>query len=116
MTQNNSNGTAETAAPKVPSPIDVLHAEYVKAGSPKVDGKTAKTLVSAWEKAHAAREAAESAFEKAAKAESDAVAAIVRARGKGRLKLADGSQFIPMGRGDKVWLKREGGVDVETFG
>jgi len=102
--------------PETPKLLAVLHTKWVDSGSPKPDGKTAKTLVTAWQKAHAAKTAAEAALNAAIAEEVKATSALILARGKGRIKFPDGSQYIPMSKGDTVYLRREGGVDVETFG
>lgn len=99
---------------KAPTLLDTLHAEYTAKGGK--EGKARKPLapmppmMATWKKAKAARDKAEEAFVAASKAESDAVAAIIRNVGKGRLTI-DGASYIPMARGETAYLRREGGGD-----
>jgi hypothetical protein len=108
------NGT-EVAAEKSVL-LNACHAEFVKNGSKPCDAKEAKRLVAALKSAKAARDAAEAAFIKAQKAESDAWSDIVRARGKGRVEIPGLGVFIPMSRGTTVYGRQEGSKDTPTFG
>lgn len=107
---NETNGQT-----KEPSLLDKLHAEFLKAGGKEPDAKTGKALLGSWRAASEARDKAEAAFRKAQTAESDAVAAIIKARGKGRVKI-DGEVHVPMSRGTTVFFRKEGGSDVPSFG
>jgi hypothetical protein len=108
----NTENTTET---EVKSPLlSKLHSEFLARTKP-VEKKDAELIVANWKKASLARERAEAAFVAAQKAESDAVAAIVRARGKGRVKI-DGKDYVPMSRGNTAYLRREGSDEVPTFG
>lgn len=116
MTINAINAApATTEAPAEKMLLQVIHEEWKAAGSKAPTGKEAQALVSAWKAASKARDAAEAAFTKAQEAESAACAAIVRARGKGRIKIGE-STYIPMSRGKTVYFRREGGAEVEAFG
>lgn len=114
-TETVTNG--ETAEPKS-ALLNDLHAEFLaatKAGR-KVDAKAAKEMVANLKNAKKNRDAAEAAFVKAQKAESDAWADIIRARGKGRVEIPGLGVFIPMSRGTTVYGRQEGGGEVPTFG
>lgn len=109
---NGTNGTTDT---KEDSLLVKLHNQWVAAGSKKVDAKEAKRLVQAYETAAKARKAAEDAFVKAQRAESDSVAAIVLARGKSRVTIG-GVLCSPMSRGQTVYFRKENQDEVESFG
>lgn len=112
MAENSeTNGTVT----KSKSLLDKLHDEWVTAGSKKPDAKTRDRLLAEHKAATKKRQAAEEAFEAARQAEVDTVAAIVRARGKGRFKTPDGATYVAMSRGDTVYLRLESGGDIETF-
>lgn len=107
----NGNGTPESKR----NLLTELHAEFVKGGGKAPDGKVNKGLVDAWRKASDARDKAEAVFKAAAKSESDAVAALIRANGKGRVSIG-GDVYIPMSRGDTAYLRKEGGGEVRSIG
>jgi hypothetical protein len=111
MANENGNGTTESKR----NLLSELHAAFEAGGSKTPDAKTNGALVKAWQAASAKRDAAEKAYREATKAESDAVAAIIRANGKGRIGIA-GVTYIPMSRGDTAYLRREGGGEVRTIG
>jgi|APFre7841882630_1041343.scaffolds.fasta_scaffold30826_4 hypothetical protein len=114
-----TNGNTTTPATPDAAPekmlLQVIHEEWKAAGSKAPTAKEAQALVTAWKAASKARDVAEAAFTKAQEAESAACAAIVRARGKGRIKIGDAT-YIPMSRGKTVYFRREGGEEVEAFG
>lgn len=94
-----------------------LHAQWEKGGKKVVDKKQATALMAAWKKASDAREESEQAFAAAQRAESDAVKAIVLARGSAKLKLGDGTVLVPMSRGATVYFRKESDPSkVDTFG
>jgi len=112
MADSNGNGTSEKPA----GLLLKLHEEWVKNGSKQPDQKTAKALVDSWKAKSAARDKAEAAFREAQKEESETVAAIIRARGKGRLNISGVGIFVPMSRGNTVYLRQEGATDLPKFG
>lgn len=79
----------------------------------KPDAKEGKALRTAWEAATATRERAQAALDKAEAGQSEAAAALIRAYGKGRLKFDD-TVYIPMSRGEKAFLRREGALGEVT--
>jgi hypothetical protein len=111
-TENGANGSTEKPA----GLLHKLHEQWVAGGSKNPDQKTAKALIENWKKASAARDEAESAFRAAQAAESAAVSAIISARGKGRINIAGVGIFVPMSRGNTVYLRQEGATDLPKFG
>jgi hypothetical protein len=105
--------TATTEAVKPDSLVVTLHKNWVTAGSKKADEKAIKKAIADYKALTAKREAAEAAFKAAASAESDAVAAIVKMRGKGRLMI-DGVLHTPMSRGETVYFRKDG-EDAEAY-
>jgi hypothetical protein len=114
MAESNGNGNGSTEKPA--GLLAKLHEEWVKGGSKTADAKTAKNLVETWKVKSAARDKAEAAFRETQKEESEAVAAIIRARGKGRINIAGIGIFVPMSRGNTVYLRQEGAQDLPKFG
>ena len=106
---------ATPATPATPQLLAVLHAAWEADGKKAPNAKEAQTLVKAWEAASVARDKAEKVFTDAQKAESQACAAIVRARGKGRIKIGDAT-YIPMSRGETCYFRKEGGEPIPAFG
>lgn len=109
---NANNATPES---KPDSLVNKLHAEWVAKGSPKPDGAAAKKLMAAFKDAETKLEAADAAYIKAQRAVSEAVSAIVLARGKGRIEHA-GRKLTPMSRGGTMYFRDETAKDVESFG
>lgn len=112
MSEQTSNGTES----KKPSALDKLHAEWVANGSKKPDAKVAKTLMTSYEAAHKKKLAAEKTFAAAMAEEQEAAKAIIRARGKGRFSGPDGTLYTAMSKGESVFLRVDGGGDVDSFG
>ena len=111
MAQETTNGEK----PKEPNLVQVLHDQWVKAGSkPPPDAVVAK-LIKAWKEASKKRDAAEEAFNAAKHEESQTVQAIILAVGKGRLRIG-GKNFIPMSKGKSVWLRNESLGEVKDLG
>jgi hypothetical protein len=108
----NGNDNKDTKAPAL---LSLLHEQWEKGGKKKPSTKEEDALLKAWKDAGKVRDAAEAAFRASVKAESDACAAIVKARGKGRLRIA-GVTYVPMSRGETVYFRTEGGGEVESFG
>ena len=106
----NSNDTNGTEA-KAPSLHNVLHAQWVAAGSKTPSKAEGGKLLKGYLEAHQAKKVAELALEEAQNAETAAVTAIILARGKGRLRIA-GEVHIPMSRGGTVYFRREGGGEI----
>lgn len=111
---NGINGTLDTV--KKETALDKLHAEWVAAGKPKADAKTAKALMTAHTEAHKRKLAAEKAYEAALKAEQEAAVAIIKVRGKGRFTGPDGTMYTAMSKGESVFLRVDGGKDLDSFG
>ena len=97
------------------SKLNSLHAQWVKNGSVKLSKADGGAMITDYLKVKQARAQAEEAFEAARKAESDAVAAMVVKRGKGRIIIA-GEPYVPMARGETVFLRREGGGETDDYG
>jgi hypothetical protein len=114
MSDNTSTNGSEKV--KAPSALDKLHAEWVAAGSKKPDPKVAKTLMTAYEASHKKKLAAEKAFATAMAEEQEAAKAIIRARGKGRFTGPDGTLYTAMSKGESVFLRVDGGSEVDSFG
>lgn len=110
MTQ--SNGTTEPA--KEPSYIDRLDKEFQAKGG-KTDPKTVKSALSNWETARAAKVAAQEALDKAMQAESDASVAVIRLVGKKQFRYK-GSDYIPMSKGERVWIRPQTSGEVRELG
>lgn len=106
--------TIDNGSPRIPSRLDTLDAAF-KAGGGK-PSKDAKVLVKAWQTASAAKDAAEAALANAARAQSDAAAALIRGCcGKGRVTIG-GVTYVPMSRGETVFLRREGSAEAVDLG
>jgi hypothetical protein len=106
-TENIENGKSAALLSK-------YHAEWVASGS-KAPTKVEETrLAKAWQTARKARDAAEAAFRAAVRAESDTVANIIRAKGKGRFNM-NGTNYMPMSRGETCYLRGEG-EPAQAFG
>lgn len=101
---------------KKPSALDRLHAEWLAGGSKKADPKTAKTLMTAYEAAHKKKVSAEKLYAAALADEQEAATAIIRSRGKGRFKGPDGTMYTAMSKGESVFLRVDGGGELDTFG
>lgn len=108
-----TNGTTEA---KPESALDKLHKQWVAGGKKKPDQKTAGALMKAYSTAHGKKLEAEKAYEAAMAAEQDAARAIVLARGKGRFTGPDGTMYTAMSKGDSVFLRVDGGKDLDSFG
>lgn len=115
MSDTNTNTSNGTETPKRETALDALHKQWVAKGSRKPDEKTAKSLMAAYVKASNAREAAEQTFAAAKEEESKAATAIILSRGKGRFK-AGGVIYTAMSKGDSVFLRKDGGEDLDSFG
>ena len=111
-----TNGT--TPATETPAPAGSLltqvHQEWLDAGKPVPTKKEFTELERAYAEARKTKAAAEKAYNAAAKAESDSVAAIVRACGKGKLKVG-GEIVTPMARGESLFMRRESTTEVRDF-
>lgn len=107
----------DNGTPKQPSRLDSLNAQFVNAGGKTPAKKVVQELVGAWRKAQEAKKNAEAAVERAAQAESEAAANLIRqVCGKKRIRMPDdGVVYVPMCRGETVFLRREGGGDVVEF-
>lgn len=112
MSENNESGTPAVREKAI---LAVIHDEWVAGGSKKPDKKTNRELITKWEQAERNRKATEKAFQEAALAETEAVKAIVRANGKGRMRI-NGRTFIPMSRGKTVFFREEGVGEVRDIG
>jgi hypothetical protein len=109
MAKNNGNSEDKT-----PSRKQAFHDQWVASGSPKMSKADKKAFVTAYKAAAAAKAKAEQALEEAQTAVSDLVGGMIRAAGKGRLRI-DGEVYIPMSRGETCYLRAEGGGEVEDF-
>jgi len=106
--------TQENGKDDGPSILETIHDMWVKGGSKKPSKSDAEKLRSAYSKAHAAKETAKAALKAATAAESDAVKAIVAARGKGPFAL-DGRNCRPMTRGESAFLRFDAELDLEAL-
>jgi hypothetical protein len=106
---------SEEKKEKKPSLSELLHREWLEAGSRPLTKGDAKALIREWKGTHSAKAEAEASLAKAIAAESAVVARLIRGRGKGRLRI-DGEVYVPMSRGETTYLRREGGGEVEDMG
>jgi hypothetical protein len=109
--QEASNGSA----PKEKTLLDKLHDQWKAAGGNPAPDAVNKKLVENYKKTTKAKEEAEQALKKAAKAQSDAAAAIIVNNGKKHFKIG-GKTHIPMSRGDTVFFRGEGSGEVQDLG
>ena len=109
MTATDTNGTTQDTG----SLLDTLAAEFEKTFKGKTTDKRKGELVKALTAAKSAVADAEHALERASKAESDAVAAIIReASGRSRITIK-GETFSPASRGSKVYLRKVSAESIE---
>jgi len=101
----------ETKAPKI---LDLLHETFKKRKSPATKSEAAG-LMKAYKAAHKKKSDAEAALVKAQAEETEAVRAIVEARGKGRFEY-EGDVFTPMCKGETLFLRNDSVKDVPGFG
>lgn len=87
--------------------LAAAHQAWVDAGSPEPASADAKRVVGAYVAADKAVVAAEKALEAARAKRSDAIEALVRVTGKGRLDLGKLGVQIPMARGDSLFMRPE---------
>jgi hypothetical protein len=107
-----ANDNTETKAPNL---VKQAHAAWEAAGKNTPTKKEGAALLKSYLDASQVRKQAEAALEQARADETAAVVAIVRARGKGRLRIA-GEVHIPMARGNTAYFRREGGGEVGELG
>jgi len=113
-----ANGdTTGTTDEKKSKRLDELHAEFLARKTP-VTAKEGKAIMQAYRDARAAREALEGKIAAALAEESKAAENVVRARGKGRFKTAEGETFTPMvsAKGGTVFLRNDSQRDMPSFG
>lgn len=110
--KNGSNGTED----KGPSKLELLHEEWKRNGSKVPSKAQAKDAVARWKATQAAKAKAEEALAEAHKADAAAAEALVLLCGSKKNLTIDGTDYVPMSRGDRVFLRRVGAQESVDLG